>query len=421
MEMPLTDIQVVGQPTILVVHASVGSGHKSAARAIAQAFDQARGTLGVPENARIEVLDILDFGRVSFNGDHWASLFIGATRPVYDLTWRYLFTGRLLWGGGWSWARIMFPRFTELIRQKKPLAVVCTHITGANAAVGARMVTKQNFPIICVPTDYETEGWWPHKAGDLFCVGTETMAETLRPRKVEEERIAITGIPTSADFLGDYDRATYREKFNLPQDKRVVLALAGATMSTPYLPLRQILNKALPYLHALANTHVVFVAGKDAEYARDLRRKIADLGLENASVLDYVSEMGALMSVCDAVVCKPGGLVVTECLCAQTPMILLGRAYGQEFINVRMLTARGAAMHATTYRELLETLRVFDQHPESFHSLLINGNTLRRPNAANDIVIETMKRVNGVIPCDPATRKHHFAHFYLGKKPAHTR
>lgn len=95
-------------PTVIVMHASVGSGHRSAANATAQALEILRDTddpellqgLTVPEDLEIEVLDILEFGRHVFDGDHAASLFTGATRPLYDLTWRYTLTGRLLWGGG---------------------------------------------------------------------------------------------------------------------------------------------------------------------------------------------------------------------------------------------------------------------------------------------------------------------------------
>ena len=153
------------------------------------------GTI-VPADLSIEVLDVLDFGRIKFDGDKTASMFTGATRPIYDLTWRYTLTGRLLWGGGTVWSRVMFPAFTEHVREVRPLAVVCTHITAANVAVGARMLLDDDFPIVCVPTDYETEGLWPHLHADLFCVANESMAETLRPRKVPEDRILITGIPT---------------------------------------------------------------------------------------------------------------------------------------------------------------------------------------------------------------------------------
>ena len=131
--------------------------------------------------------------------------------------------------------------------------------------------------------------------------------------------------------------------------------------------------------------------------------------------------MAALMSCCDAVLCKPGGLVTTEALCTKTPLILLGRAYGQEFINVRMLTSRGAALHVTTGRELLEVLRLFHQQPARAQSLLMNANTLRKPNAARDIASHTMDLALGRVPMLRTTRKHYFAHFYWGKKPAHTR
>lgn len=408
-------------PVILVAHASVGSGHKLAAQAIAEAFQTLKDSLDIPANTQVELVDILEFGRIKFNGDRWAHLFTGVTRPWYDFVWRYLFTGRLLWGGGWSWSRIMFPRYTEFIRQKKPLAVICTHITAANATVGARIITKQDFPLVCVPTDYETEGWWPHRAADLFCVGTESMAETLRPRKVEEERIAITGIPTRPAFSLDYNKEEVREKYCLPQDKAVILALAGSIMASPYALFRDALDQVIPYMHVLPHIHLLFCAGNDEEYHRHLMRQIEDLGLKNVSAIGYTEDMAAIMSSCDAVVCKAGGLVTTEALCTQTPIILLGRAYGQEYMNVRMLTSRGAAMHVTTGRELLEVFRILQTNPEHLDALVLNESTLRKPDAAQQVVEATIDLISGQKPVDPATRKSYFAHFYLGHKPAHTR
>ncbi len=109
------------KPLVTIVHASVGSGHKAAANAIAQAFDLIRSTNGIPEDVEIEVLDILDFGRIKFDGNKTAASFTGATRPIYDLTWRYTLTGHLLWGGGTAWSRIMFPAFNEYVRTRSPL------------------------------------------------------------------------------------------------------------------------------------------------------------------------------------------------------------------------------------------------------------------------------------------------------------
>ena len=67
--------------TVIVMHASVGSGHRSAANAVAQALELLRdtedeslrdGTI-VPADLSIEVLDILDFGRIKFDGNKTAA------------------------------------------------------------------------------------------------------------------------------------------------------------------------------------------------------------------------------------------------------------------------------------------------------------------------------------------------------------
>ncbi len=425
-------------PLVIVMHASVGSGHRSAANAVAQAFEymkaeQAEGreqpteafpvAPKLPDGLEVEVLDVLDYGRVVFDGDKTASMFTGPTRPIYDLTWRFTLTGRLLWGGGSIWSHLMYGKFTELVRKRRPLAIICTHITAANVAVAARMLTGQRFPIVCVPTDYETEGLWPHLSTDLFCVATESMAETLRPRLVPEQRIRITGIPTREDFRASYDRVQTRQRLDLPQDKRIVLALAGAYLPRPYVHFRTALDNLLPYLHTFGDTlHFVFVAGNDAEYAGHLRRACSDLGISDCvTVLEYVEGMAGLMAASDLVICKSGGLTVTECLCAQVPMILLGRAYGQENANVRLLTAHGAAMHVTTWRELLEALRHVSRSPESAHSMLVNGSFLRHPDAARDIACAAIELANAEKdPANPLYKKH-FLQFYWGHKPAHVR
>lgn len=425
------------KPIILVVHASVGSGHRSAAKAIAEAFEIMQKEALAPgaspvlsdvdsqlllEHAEVRVLDILDYGRIVFDGNATATMFTGPTRPIYDLTWRYTLTGRLLWGGGTIWSHLMYKPFTDYVAQTKPAAIVCTHITAANSAVAARMLTGQTFPIVCVPTDYETEGLWPHASADLFCVASESMAETLRPRKVPENRICITGIPTRDDFRHSFDNKTTREKLDLPQDKRVVLVLAGAFLPQPYIRFRATLDEAMPYLHNFRDSmHFVFVAGNDGEYAEHLRTYTRDLGLTNISVFDYVNDMAALMAASDLVICKSGGLTVTECLCAQAPMLLLGRAYGQEKVNVDMLTNQGAAMHATTARELLDALRSIASVPEGFESMLIHGRFIRKPEAARDIVKATVDlAAHPKDPDDPLLAKH-FLNFYWGGKPAHIR
>lgn len=404
-------------PVITIMHASVGSGHKAAANAVAQAIDRMRGTHDVPSDVIVEVLDVLNFGRIKFDGNKTAASFTGATRSIYDITWRYTLTGRLLWGGGSAWSRIMFPAFNDYVREKRPIALICTHITAANVAVGARMMTDVEYPIVCIPTDYEIEGFWPHKEADLFCVASEFMAETLRPRLVPEANIAITGIPVRGGFEDDaFDRESVLNQFGLPVNKKIVLVLAGASLPQPYVRFRMAIEQTLPYLRRFDDMHFVFLPGKDHEYARNLKALFSGMKLDNATVLDYVSDMASLMRASNLAILKSGGLTVTECLCARLPMLLVGKSYGQEKANTVMLTSFGASLHATTSRELVLTLERIHRYPEALDALLIGAKALRKPNAAEDIVRATMEQTK-------IERNHqkHFIEFYWGEKPAHTR
>ena len=102
-------------------------------------------------------------------------------------------------------------------------------------------------------------------------------------------------------------------------------------------------------------------------------------------------------------------------------MILLGKAYGQEKVNVQMLTSLGAAMHVTTARELLDALRHIAKNPEHMRAMLVNGRFLRRPDAARDIAAATLRLAAAPKnDADPLYRKR-FLQFYWGGKPAHTR
>ncbi|MDR2035053.1 MAG: UDP-N-acetylglucosamine--LPS N-acetylglucosamine transferase [Coriobacteriales bacterium] len=414
---------------IAVLHASVGSGHRVAAEAIAAAVEHLSEICverfpSFNADVTVELFDILDFGRIRFDGDKAASMFTGPTRPIYDLTWRYFLTGRLIWGGGTVWSHIMFGAFTRWVRENKPVAVVCTHITAANVAVGARMIARQDYSIICVPTDYEIEGMWPHRYTDIFCVATESMAETLRARKVEEERILVTGLPARAKFRVGYGKAAMRELWNVPPNKHIALILAGATLPRPYVNLRTLLEKALPQLARMPDLHLLFMVGRDNDYARHLQGVFEELGVQNASIISYTEDVAKLMAASDFAICKPGGLTVTECICTETPMLLAGQAYGQEKANVRLLTSLGAAQHVQTAGELVEQVRYLTL-PQSgrLAAMSVVESYLRRPDAALEIGLAGLDAA--LSPKDPDHALRHsqrpFLSFYWGHKPAHTR
>lgn len=370
----------------------------------------------LPENTEIAVLDILDYGKVRFSGEKTASLFTGIMSPIYNITWHYALTGRLLWGGGYGWSTIMYEPFTRLVAARKPIAIIATHIVAANCAVAARMETGQDFPITCVPTDYGVEGLWPHLDADLFCVADEFMVEELKPRKVPASHIAVTGIPVRSGFGRSYDKRAIREAFGLPKDKILTLVMAGAKYPEPYYPFRRTIEPALGSLRDFVDMHFLFLVGEDVAYGNYLTQLFAERDITNVSVLSYTEQMPELLSAADLIVAKSGGLAVTECICAHLPIVLVGKSYGQERANTYTVTELGAAITAQTSKELVQALKTINQRPYLLQEMQKKGEPLRRPDSARNVALETLNRVGRVkLP------KKHFLKVYWGKKPVRVR
>lgn len=133
------------------------------------------------------------------------------------------------------------------MKKNRPSAVVCTHMIGANIAAKARINLKMDFPIISVPTDYETEGMWPHIETDLFCVASSQMIETLEARRVSNKKILFTGIPVNSNFTKNYSKTKCRNSLNLPKDKTIAIIMAGSNEANPYINLRKSLNHVIEY------------------------------------------------------------------------------------------------------------------------------------------------------------------------------
>lgn len=195
----------------------LGSSQRCAATA--QALEDLCGKHpALPENTEIAVLDILDYGYIKFDGDKTANVTV-SFNWLYDITWHRTFTGRLLWGGGSAWSPFMFAPFTKIVRKRKPIAILATHIVAANASVAAKMVTGQTFPVTSIPTDYGAEGLWPHLDCDLFCAADETMVKELTPRKVPESHIKVTGIPVRKGFTDPIESSRSAEAFAFRKTK----------------------------------------------------------------------------------------------------------------------------------------------------------------------------------------------------------
>lgn len=399
------------EKTILVAYASTGSGHKVAAEAIYESL------INQDSNFQIKLIDILDFFTHSKSGSKFVGCTTGLLSPVFDITWRKNFTGRIVWGGGQLWPGFLYKNFEQYIHDLNPDVIICTHFVCANAAVKARINQVKKFQIVSVPTDFETEGLWPHKETDLFCVSSEEMAMTLISRKVSEDKILISGIPVASEFLKKYSKIETKKMFSIPSNKKIALVICGANDPGPYKNMRKALNTCISYFAKMDWIHFVFCVGQDSEYADRLMRLANKFDAKNFTILNYTKHLAQLMSASDIALIKPGGLVVSECINQNLPMLLIGKAYAQENINRRYLVSHNAAEHATTYKGAVNLLCDIFTFPNWYKKLKHGVSNLKIYQSSEKICNEIVNHID----------EKHLEEFklrnniYIGDKPVHSR
>lgn len=395
---------------IIVAYASTGSGHQMAAQAIFEQLSTRKSTV------EVKLVDILDYYSGNLDGNDFVSATSGFLAPLFDIAWRKNFTGKILWSGGKFWPSLLYWKFENLIAELKPDSVICTHFVCANSAVKARLSMSKYFPIVCVPTDYETEGLWPHKHADLFCVANNQMRLTLLARNVDDNNIVVSGIPLCKCFKKSYDKRTALKKFNLPIDKKIAVIVAGANLAGPYKNIRKIINGCLKYFAKMSWMHFVICAGKDNEYAKKIKDLIDTYNAKNIEVINYSENMTQLLSAADVALVKPGGLITTECACIGLPIILLGKSYAQENVNRRYLTIVRAAEHAITYKGVVNLLCDIFTDQNRYNNLKANCKEICNDKAAQIIVSNTIQIKN--LKKKPYNK---WFPLYFGQDPVHTR
>jgi processive 1,2-diacylglycerol beta-glucosyltransferase len=381
----------MGNPTrIAIAHASVGSGHRIAAQSVAA---QLRSRF---PDVQVDVLDVLAFGTLQISGDTASTAFTGRTAPLYNAVWGNAGIGRVSMAASRPVLALAYHRFTTWLAENRPDVVIATHALAANLALQAtHRAALSQIPVVAVATDYGLHGFWPRRGLALFCVANDSEREELLRRGTPDSDIAVTGIPVRAQFETTIDRGEARLNFELPHDRRVVLALAGATQPGPYARFKSSLAVTLPAIAALPNTTVAVVTGRDETFADELRSRVAGFGSTNVRVLGYVDRMAEVMCAADVVVCKPGGLVTAECVAIGLPLVLVGPTAGQERANAKSLTHAGAAVYDDDPRRLAEVVRKTLASPGKIERMRVAARTLAHPGAARAVAEQIERLLSG--------------------------
>jgi len=360
---------------ILILSASVGSGHNVAAGVLESAFRQA------PEVEEVKAIDVL-----SLTSDFYHNLYDEAYFAAVDA---------IPWLVGWGYERNVPPFKSEeqlspwdqlnttaavkAIEAYQPDAVVCTHFLPARliSLLLARGTLHATMSV--VTTDYDFQGLWLSTPFNHFFVARDETREYMVDIGLPADRITVSGIPVRAAFSQAIDREAVLARYQLRPDVPTLLISAGAAGGA-YT--QAVVTQTLRMHNAF---QAVVVCGRNEE----LKDKITALVAPQADryrIVGYTTDMPELMRVATLFVGKPGGLSSSECMAAGLPMVLINPIPGQEVRNSDFLLEEDAAVrcnYATTVGYKIDCLL---DEPDRVRRMATGALRLGRKDAAQQIV-----------------------------------
>ncbi len=374
-------------PKVLLLAASIGTGHLRAAEAVQEALRQLAPEVPV-KSADILALATPPFrycyAQVYLDLIRWAPEFLGYIYNRFDRP-------RPLTLSPWDRVRVWLEKmnlrlFQELLESEPWDLVINTFFLPAEIIGALRRQGRFHAPQVTVVTDFETHRNWGAGPADLYCTATEEASLYLQRLGIPGSATTVTGIPVHPRFSEPRDRDACRARHGIRGDRPVVLLMAGGHGASPI---------AEPY-HALLDVEVpleiVAVTGHNHE-AKERLEAIAVPSRHRAIILGYTNEMNELLAASDLAVTKPGGLTVSEALARGVGLVLINPIPGQEERNSDYLLEQGAAIKVNHLPTLGYKLTDLLRDPNHLNSLRANARRLARPRAAFDIVERSLALV----------------------------
>ena len=364
---------------VLILHATVGTGHKSAAMALEKSLKRAGAE-------RVWVQDTLEYGAEWFRrlyADSWIDL-VEKASPIWGMAYHESARTddkRLTRDLRKLYSKLGVNRIKELEALEVD-AVVCTHFLPID--VGLKHISNKGLraPVYCVVTDYVGHPYWanPKVAGTF--VGNELARDMLIHHGLVPEKVHITGIPVDPDILVAKDREALRRQHGLG-DQHVV-TLIGSGLSETHV---RIMIEGLLARNVAGTLYVV--AGRN----HDLLEEIDDIeGNDRLSFkpLGFIDYLDDLMVMSDLIITKSGGLITSELLARATPMVIVDPIPGQEEYNADYVTQMGAGVHARLPESVPYLVEHLLQYPEQLARCRTQAREFGRPRAALEIAAKVL-------------------------------
>jgi len=307
---------------VLILTASFGEGHNTAARNIRDALEQSS------EEVMVEVLDLFasSYGMINTLVRKTHLQIVQHTPKLWGEIYRWLDNSPMLERKFGLMTRLQ-NALEDIVDEYQPDCVVSTYPAYGHAIRELyRDHAERPFPLITVVTDsISVNSVWFRAPSDYFCVANDLTAEILLKGGVERKRVKVLGFPVSPVFAEE----------GLPQ----VAAPASASEARALYVINSGKKKAGKALHQLLEIpglKLTITVGKDPDLKSKVTEEMEDYQ-DRVTVLGWTNDMPRLMRSHHILIGKAGGATVQESMAALCPMVVNQIIPGQEEGNARLI------------------------------------------------------------------------------------
>ncbi|MCE5285079.1 MAG: UDP-N-acetylglucosamine--LPS N-acetylglucosamine transferase [Pelosinus sp.] len=360
---------------VLIISASIGSGHNRAANAVADELKQRYPA------AQINVVDFMA-GQNSYINRLVKETYLkllDISPNIYDLLYRWTQGAQRGSKAKSLIGRIMKRSMAKLVNRYQPDLLITTHPFPCGAAAHLKAEGRTNTPLMAVITDFSVHRMWIYKEVDCYFVAAPEFKEQLAEQGIEREKIHVTGIPISPEFAAKVDGNLMIDKLGLDKNKPIILIMGGG------LGLGGVKQALISLEEVTLPLQLIVITGRNSVLRHELKAA-ADSSGHLTQVLGFTKRISELMAIADILITKPGALTISEALAMKLPMLLYESIPGQEKDNAAWLESNGAATLIREGNDLAGEVTAMLVNEELRKIIEGKEAVLARPQAAADVV-----------------------------------
>lgn len=354
-------------PPVVILTSDAGSGHRSAANAIAQQIGafatpiivnpahhpRASQTLAFAEKFYLEV--------VNHSPEQYAFAHEITDAPGLDVVLEY------------SLATTLRRSLVDIMQVHQPRVVVSVY--PLLTRIVANTLPKWKMPrLMTVVTDLgNVHRAWFSSQDDVVAVPSLVVREKAVRCGIDIRKIVHTGLPIQTTYAApSLPMPQLRQSLGWDPSLPTLLLLSGGAGIGPVQEMAYALD-AVPM-----PLQIAIVAGRNSALADELRQY---QWRQRVHVYDFVPLVD-MVHACDVVASKAGGLTVSECMAAGKPMIFYGEAPGQEAGNRTFVMQAGAGLYAHDTGQFVEYAGMLLADDAICQSMAIAAQRIGMPHAA---------------------------------------